>query len=104
MIAGSGITTSTLPLDRHDVVEIDFRRRSLLNQAHTQRQAVALFFAQENPVHAFMQVRMRVAGQHTGHQGSVRRNLLVRNGLRAVVASHIIDHAQLFMMVHREVA
>jgi hypothetical protein len=88
----------------------------LLNQAHTQHQTVAFFFAQENPVHslqrtsdhfdlhAFMQVRMRVVGQHTGHQGFDRRNLLVWYGLRAMVASHNIDHTELFMMVHREVA
>ena len=83
---------------------MDLHGRSLLNESDSQDEAVAFFFSQENPVHAFMQVRNRVVGQHTGHQGFDRRNLLVRNGLRAMVASHNIDHTELFMMVHRKVA
>src|SRR6185436_18014181 len=65
---------------RHHIIHIDFHGSSLLNDSDSQHEAVAFIFAQENPVHslqrtsdhfnvhAFMQVRMRVVGQHTRHQ------------------------------------
>lgn len=37
---------------RHDIRDIDFHCRGLLNQTDTQYQTVALFFAQENPVNS----------------------------------------------------
>ena len=43
---------SPFPARRHDIIHIDLHCCSLLNETNTQNQAVAFFFAQENPLHS----------------------------------------------------
>ena len=57
-----------LPSCRHHIVHVDLHGRSLLDESDSQHEAMALFFAQENPanpmersanhfhLHAFVQI------------------------------------------------
>lgn len=82
--------------DRNNIRNVNFYGRGLLNDAHAEDQPVALVFSQQDTLkalkrppddldlHPFLQIGMRVIGQHAGHQRLNGGDFLIWNRLGAL--------------------
>ena len=92
----------------HDIARIDLDGGRLLYEPHTDHQSMALIFAEQHPSntlkrpsddfdeHAFLQIRMWIVRQDTGHQRLDGDDFLIRNRFRALSTAHNVDDADGF--------